>query len=772
MSDELLAAALEAEAAGLSVLPPVEDGSKRPRTRQFTTESLMALLAPVVGKDEARSIATDTLPDGRGATWKHRQYVRAMRDEVERFYRGDVDGLGVVPGAVSNNLEVLDFDDALIYDAFKRRATDDGLADLVERIETGYLERTPGGGAHWLYRCDQIAENTKLASRPGPVDPKTNKPTVRVLIETRGEGGYIVLAPSGGRVHPTRRSYVRGRGSFATIATITPDERDTLHALARGLDDMPPVESFASKRAAKTTVGGTRPGDNFNKRTTWAEILEPSGWAHFRTRGSVDEWCRPGKRAGVSATTNHGGSDLLFVFTSSTDFEPNTGYTKFAAHAILNHAGDFAVAAKTLAAKGYGSPRKTSQTASTPLTYGPVLTPLSSLQPRALRWLWEDRIPLGKLTVITGDPGLGKSLLTLAIAATITQGTPWPDGKLCEIGAVVLVSAEDDAADTVLPRFLAAGGDPKRATMLTAVLERDLDSEEATGSPRPLSLETHLSAIEAALVETDARLLVIDPITAYLGKVDSHTDAEIRGVLMPLAAIAERHNCAILVVMHLNKRSGGPAIYRPSGSIAFVAAARAGHLVTADPDNPERRLFLPMKANLSVAAAGLAYVVESSAIRTDGGDTIPTARVQWQAGTVTTTASQALAAVEQNAGDVSALDDAKAFLCDALKDGPVASKQIQDDARKAGVSSATLNRAKTALGVKASKDGFEGGWRWMPPLSGELPAEDSQKYEDNQLLYREKTGDLPLTWQSSAARSSANGHDPTLAAAAIREYEI
>src|SRR5262249_23918759 len=160
------------------------------------------------------------------------------------------------------------------YERFKLLAAENGLADVVERIEAGYLERTPDGGAHWPYRCAEIETNTKLARRPGPPAPKTGKPTVDVLIETRGERGYIVVPPSGGRVHPSGKPYVRERGSFATIATITPEEREALHALARTLDAMPaPVEAPASTKARGLSVGGKRPGDDFNARADWREIL-------------------------------------------------------------------------------------------------------------------------------------------------------------------------------------------------------------------------------------------------------------------------------------------------------------------------------------------------------------------------------------------------------------------------------------------------------------------------------------------------------------------
>ena len=147
------------------------------------------------------------------------------------------------------HLEVFEFDDAETYELFKTLAVAAGLADLVERIESGCLEATPGGGFHWYYHCQQIAGNTKLASRPKrPEEMEHEKDTKKTLIETRGDGGYVVAAPSNGRVHPSGKSYRLLRGSVATIATVTPEERAELHRLARGMDELPKEESRQAHR--------------------------------------------------------------------------------------------------------------------------------------------------------------------------------------------------------------------------------------------------------------------------------------------------------------------------------------------------------------------------------------------------------------------------------------------------------------------------------------------------------------------------------------------
>ena len=201
---------------------------------------------------------------------------------------------------------------------------------------------------HWFYRCTEIGGNTKLAVRP------TGPGQVATLIETRGTGGYVVAAPSNGRVHPSGKPYRLLRGGVATIAEITPAERADLWALARTFDETPkpPLRELTPELAGD----GARPGDGFAADTEWHAILEPHGWHHVYTQNGVDYWRRPGTDRGVSATTNYAGSDLLYVVTSSTAFGSFRSYSKFGAYAVLEHASDFAAAARALGGQGYGTP--------------------------------------------------------------------------------------------------------------------------------------------------------------------------------------------------------------------------------------------------------------------------------------------------------------------------------------------------------------------------------------------------------------------------------
>ena len=230
--------------------------------------------------------------------------------------------------------------------AFAQAAAGVGLGPLVERVAEGYSERSPNG-FHLFYRCEELSGNTKLASGPKRLEEIDNEhDTVKVLIETRGEGGFAIIAPTNGAVHPSGGSYDLVSGGPATIVTITADERQALHDLARTFDEMPQREVVEPRAALG--VAGDRPGDEYNARVTWPEILVPAGWTEVYTQDGKTFWRRPGKRDHWSATTNHEGSNYLYVFSSSTEFEAHRGYSPFSAYSLLEHGGDFEAAAREL----------------------------------------------------------------------------------------------------------------------------------------------------------------------------------------------------------------------------------------------------------------------------------------------------------------------------------------------------------------------------------------------------------------------------------------
>jgi len=334
----------------------------------------------------------------------------------------------------------------------------------------------------------------------------------------------------------------------------------------------------------------------------------------------------------------------------------------------------------------------------------------SDIQAKPIHWLWKGRFARGKVSMIAGNPGLGKSQVTASIAAKVSTGGVWPvDGALCELGNVVILNAEDNPEDTLRPRLEAAGANLSRVFILDAVTDGTVTN--GSENRRGFNLKVDLSRLGEMLEEIGgAALIIIDPITAYLGTTDSHKNAEIRALLSPLAGLAANHEAAVVCVSHFNKNSSGEALMRVTGSLAFVAAARAAFVVTKDLEQDVRRLFLPLKNNLGNDQTGLAFTVESVQLESLQGP-IETSRVLWQPGAVTTTAQEAMAPQEigEERGD---LDDAKDFLRNLLAEGPVPTKQIQKDAEGAGYAWRTIQRAKKLLGVTAKKEGMKEGWSW------------------------------------------------------------
>lgn len=347
---------------------------------------------------------------------------------------------------------------------------------------------------------------------------------------------------------------------------------------------------------------------------------------------------------------------------------------------------------------------------------------VADIRREPLRWLWPGRIPQGKPTLLVGDPGVSKSLLSSGVAATVSRGGHWPirgEGK-APLGDVILISAEDDAADTIRPRLEAAGADLSRVHILDCIEEATEHGEQVK---RPWNL-ADLPELERLLDRLPGcRLIVIDPISAYLAGTDSHNNADVRTRLAPVADLAARRHIAVLVVSHLNK-SQGPAMYRTTGSLAFVAAARAVYAVVRDKDDSGRRLMVPIKANLAPDSTGVAYRI--------GADDTGTPRLEWEPEPVAVTAEEALAALAtSDDGERTERQDAAEWLRSLLQEGPKRIKEIMAEAR-GSFSERTLQRARCDIGAKVIREGFGGECRWtIPAKAAKSPCpENAGKYGD------------------------------------------
>ena len=338
---------------------------------------------------------------------------------------------------------------------------------------------------------------------------------------------------------------------------------------------------------------------------------------------------------------------------------------------------------------------------------------MADIEAKPVEWLWRDKIACGKLSMLAGNPGIAKSQIAAFVTGVVTSGGVWPvTGEQCAPGNVIIVSAEDDAADTIRPRLEAVGADLSRCIILDAVQEQKFDGEERI---RALNLQADIGRLGNHLRQYGARLIILDPISAYLGGIDSHKNTDVRAALAPLSKLAEEHGVAVVAVTHLNKAGGsGEALMRVTGSLAFVAAARAAFVVTKDGDDPERRLMLPAKNNLARDTQGLAFTVESVTLPSG----IETSRVVWEPDAVAMTADEAMAR-QPDEEERDAFDEAVDLLQQVLKDGEVGAVDVKNEAAQLNISEKVLRRASKRLSVQKRREGFGrgGGWKWSLPGS-------------------------------------------------------
>lgn len=281
--------------------------------------------------------------------WKEFQARLALDEELVRWHHRDC-GLAIICGSISGNREVLDIDDPVVGEEWRRQV------DLIDpTIIPRLVEvRTPDGGAHLHYTHTGVQQGSQVLARGVRSDGN-----VRPLIETRGEGSYVIVPTSPPTCHPAGKPYTLDCGDLAAPPEISGEERALLFDVARQLNEVVNLAERRTKPSGTTnpTTKGTRPGDDYNAQTEWREILEPAGWTYCGRQGNEDRWRRPGKDGqGISATTNHAGSNLLYVFSShAAPFEIERSYTKFGAFALLYHEGDHSRAARALASQGYGA---------------------------------------------------------------------------------------------------------------------------------------------------------------------------------------------------------------------------------------------------------------------------------------------------------------------------------------------------------------------------------------------------------------------------------
>jgi putative DNA primase/helicase len=335
----------------------------------------------------------------------------------------------------------------------------------------------------------------------------------------------------------------------------------------------------------------------------------------------------------------------------------------------------------------------------------------SDVTPEAIAWLWNGWLAVGKMHVLGGAPGTGKTTISMGLAATVTTGGRWPDGTQSIAGNVVIWSGEDDPSDTLIPRLELSGADRSRVYFVTDIREGN--------ERRPFDPARDMELLRRKLAEIGGvRLLIVDPVVSAIAG-DSHKNAEVRRGLQPLVDLAGSMRCALLGITHFSKGTGGrDPVERLTGSLAFGALARVVLVAAKHQEEGEDgrivRLFCRAKSNIGPDDGGFEYDLHQAELKTSPG--IFASSVLW--GDAVEGAARELLATADAAGDDGeggTLADAKRFLCDLLADGPQPTKIIKADADGAGYSWGTIRRAQKALGIEPAKEGMKGGWVWRMP---------------------------------------------------------
>jgi hypothetical protein len=496
----------------------------------------------------------------------------------------------------------------------RRMVEEAGYGELWRKLQS-YMEITPGGGFHWIFRVEggPVAGNTKLAKRPRTPTAE-DASTVQTLIETRGEGGWTVLAPSNGSTHPTGKPWTLVAGEPGVIPTLTLDEVTTLHRLARTFDEMPEMAAPAEPRMVARHPGELTPGNDYAVQTDWADILVPAGWTLVFTRGTVRYWRRPGKNVGISATTGYGdlGLDLLYIFTTSTEFESERSYSKLGAYAVMHHGGDYSAAVRDLRRQGYGgaaerdspltlivggslaetgtdsspppelhpvpSAGSTAVTVLTPLAGGGEVADVSTWEPIDLAPFLDgsfvpdvpellartDGVMLlyrGRVHSFHGESESGKSWIALGAMAT----------ELAAGHACVMLDFESDAA-TVVGRLLRMGV-PREA------IRDHLHYLRPETSPQQLARE--FTAWSKLLAGSYA-VAVIDGVTEALSvfSVSSKDNDELTGWVRSVPRkLAAATGAAVIMVDHVTKDADSRGRFAIGGQAKMAALDGAAYLV-------------------------------------------------------------------------------------------------------------------------------------------------------------------------------------------------
>lgn len=318
-------------------------------------------------------------------------------------------------------------------------------------------------------------------------------------------------------------------------------------------------------------------------------------------------------------------------------------------------------------------------------------------------WLWMNYIPLGRITILAGDPGIGKSQTSIDLVARITRGDAMPDGSKGMLGNCGIVTAEDETSETIMPRLVAAQADMRKVRVIRKV--------KVDGNERYLSLPRDLNRLRTTVHNENLKLLIIDPLNAFVEiGVNTYKDQDIRSVLAPVEGMAEELGCSVLIIAHLNKKEDAATLYRVGGSIGFVGAARSVLAVQLKKNTDDVHVLYSLKSNLARKPPAQQFeIVGAEVTEASDGETIKTSKVEWLG--QCSDPNKVTADVPMM--EMQCLD----FLIEMFSgDFEVPAKDVRAAAKEAGIAWRTLAEYKPKFKVDSIKR--HGQWYWKAPENG------------------------------------------------------
>jgi hypothetical protein len=567
----------------------------------------------------------------------------------------------------------------------------------------GAIAMTPRGGRHYLFR------------QPAGKHWRCSESQLAPKVDVRADGGYIVVAPS-----------VTGDGAYTWAPGLEldgPPERlpEPPSWLASLLDALASVPGPTCTTTGPGTSNVIPEGQRNATLARLAGTMRRVGMGQAEITAALHQ---TNKDRCAPPLSPH---EVERIAASIARYEPDQIAT-----AMAEGHWDQLMLAQTPLACAVQPWQPTAKESRSRCQ--PDLVCLADVEPQKVPWLWYGRIPLGRLTLLVGRPGCGKSFVCCDLAARISTNAHWPEPGFdrAPLGDTLLICAEDDPGDTIRPRLDAAGANCRRVHLLKAakILSDD-------GNERSVAFDlSNVDLIRDALDRLpECKLVVVDPIGSYLGgQVDAHRDNEVRSVLAPLAALAVERGVAVVLVCHTRKALASFADDMALGSRAFVGLARSVLHLMADPDDGKRKLLLPGKCNLSAPPPGLAFRIVG-----DPG------RLEWEPDPLEGFRADDVVAPKESrenkrGPEPTTRDAASEWLADLLKDGPMPVVDIREQAKAADLRWRTIRRAQESLGIVPRKKAFGGGWEWGLPEGGQV----SRRCPSNEKLghLRENTGKI------------------------------